>query len=168
MSAALSGGQEITSAFSRSLYYATPWIHPLSHTREQKGTYTSARARALSSNTLLTSSRVRVRARSLRAGRISENDSTSHTRTRGYLSLSPRSPPRPPPYRRPAHVCMPGAGDTCVYTRGVCTARYGRDTSGLTIMRLVANGTDTRIPADVTTCKMAAYDASDADAEPPP
>jgi len=97
MSAALSGGQEITSAFSRSLYYATPWIHPLSHTREQKGTYTSARARALSSNTLLTSSRVRVRARSLRAGRISENDSTSHTRTRGYLSLSPRPPPRPLP-----------------------------------------------------------------------
>jgi len=107
MSAALSGGQEITSAFSRSLYYATPWIHPLSHTREQKGTYTSARARALSSNTLLTSSRVRVRARSLRAGRISENDSTSHTRTRGYLSLSPRPPPPAPPAALPPTAVPP-------------------------------------------------------------
>jgi len=32
MSAALSGGQEITSAFSRSLYYATPRVHPLTRT----------------------------------------------------------------------------------------------------------------------------------------
>jgi len=153
MSAALSGGQEITSAFSRSLYYATPWIHPLSHTRERKDTYTCTRAR--SSNARLTSSRVRVR--SVRAGRP-ENEATSHTHTRGYLSS-------PSPRRCPAHVCISGARDMCVYTRGVCTARYGRDTSGLTIMRLVANGTDTRIPADVTTCKMAAHDATDADAD---
>lgn len=43
-----------------------------------------------------------------------------------------------------------------VYTSGVCTTAVWQRYLGLTIMRLVANGTDTRIPADVTTCKMAA------------
>jgi len=137
---ALSGGQEITSAFSRSLYYATPQIHPLSHVHTYTYTQTHTLNSCVSSHTSIkvyvciyifvymcvvcTTYPV-----SGRGGLV-----------RGYL---------------PAWT-----GDTCVHRRCVYRAVWQRYL-GLTIMRLVANGTDTRIPADVTTCKMAAaHDAA--------
>jgi len=48
---ALSGGQEITSAFSRSLYYATPQIHPLSHVHTYTYTQTHTLNSCVSSHT---------------------------------------------------------------------------------------------------------------------
>jgi len=166
MSAALSGGQEITSAFSRSLYYATSpgtpalprtYIHVYTHSQIHTDRYhiqtdtthihihtqnTHAHTKLLRIVTLCRGLCMCVYACMYMCGCTTHPVSGRSGLIRGYL----------PTYLPEPEIHM--------YTNGVCTAVWQRYL-GLTIMRLVANGTDTRIPADVTTCKMAAaHDAA--------
>jgi len=130
MSAALSGGQEITSAFSRSLYYATSpgtpalprtYIHGIYtqiHTqtdiiyRQISHTYTHAHTKLLRILTLSRFMYVRICLHVYVGAQPTRSQDEAASYVGTYL----------PTYLPEPEIHM--------YTNGVCTARYGRDTSG--------------------------------------
>lgn len=131
MSVALSGGQEITSAFSRSLYYTTP--------------YPRARPHRSTRACLCVHGRVLIFPRMDRGGR----------RVRAHVHGARWICGRSCLVRRQ----LPGP-EIRVYTSVVYSHGIRYIYLGLTIMRLVANGMDTHTCRRATTRKTARSDAS--------